>query len=301
MSPQHRYSKVSRRIWNDAGFRRLSPIPPCGQGLVFRLLTAPECTCIPGLFQAWEAGLAQAMGWDLKAFREAFGEAFREGMVEADWSTGLVWLPNAIKHNTPVSPNVIRSWAEMWAELPECPLKDKAYRALKAFCEGMGEAFGEAFGEAIADPSPNQEQEKEQDQEENDPPEQLELTTPPVAEPDPVREVFDHWRQVVWSQAKGGREPKLTEERQRTIRARLRSYSLDDLREVLTRASKSRFHMGENDGSKFYGDIDNLIGSDGKVDKWLASPEPNAHAQANQNPAVRISPEGRPFILESDL
>ena len=91
-------------------------------------------------------------------------------MAKADWEAGLVWVPNAVSHNRPESPNVVRSWRTMWLEIPECALKAEAFQHLKSFTEGMGEAFGKAFAEACAQPSPNQEQEQEQEQErEKDP------------------------------------------------------------------------------------------------------------------------------------
>jgi hypothetical protein len=186
-SPKHslaktgRYSRVSRRIWNDERFRRLTPIPPCGQGLFLRLLTAPELNNIPGLFQAWEAGLAQSLGWTLEAFREAFAEAFREGLAKASWKDGLVWLPKSIWHNEPESPNVVLSWSTAWAELPDCPLKNEAFVGLNEWAKAKGkpwaEAFGKAFGKASPKACPNQDQ--DQDQREEIPP------TPQPAEPEP--------------------------------------------------------------------------------------------------------------------
>lgn len=107
---------------------------------------------------------------------------------------------------------------------------------------------------------------------ESDPPaEQLALVPDDPPPPDQVRQVFNHWRKVLWSQA-SKREPKFSDDRTRIIRARLRSYSVADLCEVIDRASKSEFHVrSKNDAGKFYGDFDNLMGSEGKVDKWLAS------------------------------
>jgi hypothetical protein len=178
-----RYSKVSRRIWNDSKFRELSGPKPCGSWLWFRLLTGPELTCIPGLFQAWEAGLAQALGWALKDFRKAFAEVRKQELAKADWTTGLIWLPNAIRHNEPESPNVVRGWRVAWSELPDCALKTEAAETLRAWCDSKGAAWAEAFAEATGEassppsgkPSPkpskktraNQEQEQEQEQEQD--------------------------------------------------------------------------------------------------------------------------------------
>jgi len=101
--------------------------------------------------------------------------------------------------------------------------------------------------------------------------------------PDPVRQVFDHWARVVWSKV-SKREAKFTDERRRKIGARLKSYSVADLCAALDRASQSAYHLGQNDSGTVYADIDNLIGSDGKVDKWLASA--GGPAQSQPSPAL---------------
>ena len=167
-----RYSRVSRRIWNDGGFRALSQPKPCGGWLFFRLLTGPELTSIPGLFQAWEAGLAQALGWSIKDFRRCFAEVEREGLAKADWSTGLIWLPKAVHHNEPESINVVVGWRTFWHELPDCDLKDEADGALLAWARSKGKPWAEAYGKAtgkawaIQEQEQDQEQEQEQEQEE---------------------------------------------------------------------------------------------------------------------------------------
>lgn len=177
-----RYRKVEVRTWGDEKFRALSPIPPCGQGLWLFLITGPHTGPIPGLFRAGRAAMSEELGWDLEAFDEAFGEAFRQGMVKADFKARVVWVPNAIRHNKPESPNVVRSWAAEFDLIPECALKTEALEALKVSIHALGEAFAKAFDEAFTKPSakpsakplakamPNQEQEQEQEQKKDTPP-----------------------------------------------------------------------------------------------------------------------------------
>lgn len=155
LSSAGRYSKISRRIWNDERFRRLSKPQPCGQSLFFRLLAGPELTNIPGLFQAWESGLAESLGWQLKPFRESFGELSRERLALADWDVGLVWIPKAIFHNEPANANIVKSWRTAWAELPECELKCLAHQGLLEWATGKSESFAESFLEACPNHSVN--------------------------------------------------------------------------------------------------------------------------------------------------
>ena len=147
------YRKVEPQMWGDERFLRLSPIPPSGQSLWLYLLSAPETTILPGLVRAGRLALAESLRWTPKAFDEAFGEVFREGMAIADWERRIVWLPKALKHNPPANPNVVVAWAKAFVEVPDCPLARRigsdviAYLVSGCKCvAGVTEAFGKAFG-----------------------------------------------------------------------------------------------------------------------------------------------------------
>lgn len=166
-----RYRKIEVKTWSDEKFRGLSPLLPSGQSLWFFLLTGPHTGPIPGMFRAGRAAMAEELGWPQEAFDKAFQEAFQLGMVKADFKARFVWLPNAIKHNKPESPNVVKSWGREFDLLPECRLKEEAFEDLKAFIFGLGEAYAKAFREVFTDylrkaslkTMPNQEQEQEQE------------------------------------------------------------------------------------------------------------------------------------------
>lgn len=149
-----RYRKIEVRMWSDEKFRELSPLPPCGQGLWLFLLTGPQTGPIPGLFRAGRAALADELNWPLEAFDEAFAEAFRLGLVKADWKAKVVWIPNAIRCNRPESANVIKSWRDEWDVVPECDLKREAYETLKSNLGAASEAYEKAFVESCRKPSP---------------------------------------------------------------------------------------------------------------------------------------------------
>jgi len=164
-----RYRKVQVWTWLDDTFNKLSAPPPSGRYLWLYLLTNPDTVNLPGLYRCGEAAMAEALGWPLKGFREAFAEVEGAGLVKADWSARVVWLPNALRYNAPESPNVVLSWRMPWFEIPNCALKDEAYQEIRDFLEGMGEPFLKAFEKACdkptGKPSGNQEQEQEQEQE----------------------------------------------------------------------------------------------------------------------------------------
>lgn len=167
-----RYRKIEVKMWSDRNFNDLSPMKPSGQSLWFFLLTGPHTGPIPGLFRAGKAAMAEELGWSVEAFDKAFEEVFEKGMAKADFKSKLMWLPNAIKHNKPESPNVVLSWGKEFDMLPECELKDEILQELKILIYKLGEsfkkafdkAFGEALRQAVAKTMANQEQEQEQEQ-----------------------------------------------------------------------------------------------------------------------------------------
>lgn len=180
-----RYRKIEVRTWSDEKFRALSGIPPSGQGLWFFLLTGPHTTAIPGLFRAGRAGMAEELGWDIEAFDKAFHEVYEKGMAKADFKDRLVWLPKAIQHNKPESPNVVRGWRVEIDLLPDCDLKREALAGIRQALMEIGPAYVEAFDELFSKASvdkpekasrkpsakalANQEQEQEQEQKQNTP------------------------------------------------------------------------------------------------------------------------------------
>ncbi len=125
--------------------------------------------------------MAEELDWDMEAFDKAFLEVSDHGMAKADFKARLVWLPNALKHNKPESPNVVRSWRVEMDLLPECDLKNEAIERIREYLETIGPSYVSAFDEVVsahakkpstkplAKPSkkamPNQEQEQEQEQE----------------------------------------------------------------------------------------------------------------------------------------
>ena len=144
-----RFSRVTRRMWNDEKFQRLSAPRPNAQTLWLRLLTGPELGCIPGLFTAREGGLMDALHWANPSFRNCWREIADLGMAFADWHAGLVWVPNAIVHNPPESPNVVKSWRLAWRELPECELKTQATSGLREHLRLMGPEWLRTFDEMV--------------------------------------------------------------------------------------------------------------------------------------------------------
>lgn len=189
-----RYRRISVQMWGDDKFRALSKPQPNGQSLWQFLLTGPHTLNVPGLFVAGEAMLAESLNWPLTKFHCAWSELELADLVQCDWAARVVWIPKAVNHNLPESPNVVRSWWETIPLIPVSPIRDIAVAQLREACERKGEAYlkafdegflkafpkafrllsgkpsGEPLGKGEAKPKVNQEQEQEQEQEVKNPP-----------------------------------------------------------------------------------------------------------------------------------
>ena len=176
MKSEDIYRTILVRMWGDEKFLRLSPLPPSGQSLWIYLLAGPFSNRI-GIFKAGEMALAEELQWEPKAFRKAFQEVIDEGLIKVSPKDRLVFIPNFIKINRPLFPNVVLSWKREWKIIPECPLKLEAWETIKSLLDDHDKAFVKAFIMACPKPfikplpkdtpkdTPIQEQEQEQEQE----------------------------------------------------------------------------------------------------------------------------------------
>ncbi len=298
MADNGRYSLVSRRMWNDAEFRSLSAPPPNAQTLWIRLLTGPELTNIPGLFTAWEAGLAQALGWSLEDFQRCWEEISSKLLVKSSKTAGLIWVPNSIKHNPPANHNVITSWSKTWAELPECELKFEAHEGLRLAIRSLGNDWEKAFLRACplkgyqgtlpltlchtvtgnpslkgsskgqANGMAKQDQEQEQDQEQIQEVEEFEKDQPPATNLElvDIKRVFEFWKKVMKHP-----QSKLDAKRKKRICARLREgFTPENLRDALLGALKDDFLMGKDKYAKRKFDgIETLLRDAAQVERLI--------------------------------
>lgn len=153
------YRSVCTYIWNDDKFPYASD--DC-QLVWFHLFTNP-CSSPLGVFRASLSGLAEDKNrngaWPIERYTKAFQEALRYGFVKVDRKALLVSFPKYFSAanvcNHPQSPNVVTSWGERFADLPNSPLKLECYHSLKALLEGKGEAFLKAFLKAFGDVYPH--------------------------------------------------------------------------------------------------------------------------------------------------
>lgn len=87
-----------------------------------------------------------------------------------------------------------------------------------------------------------------------------------VRDGDDVRQVFEYWRHVTGRSAR----VKLTEDRRRRIKARLKTHGVRDLCLAADGLAKSSWHNGDNPNGRTYTEISNVYGNAEKVDRFIA-------------------------------
>jgi len=161
-----RYRKLTSSMYADAKFCSLTNAE---QHLWIFLFTGPHITSLPGIFRSGPAALAESHRISVEDLTAGV-EKFRAlGMIDVSWEDRVVVIKNMIDHNPPASPNVVKSWTDHLAEVPDCKLKREYIQHVAKFLERKGRSFSEAFvipsrkdlqilPERISNPSPNQKQ-----------------------------------------------------------------------------------------------------------------------------------------------
>lgn len=157
-----RYRKVLSKIWNDEKFTGLSED---GQRLFLYHLTSDRATPFL-LYIEGPGAISDALRMPSRRLSEAMKELSAKGMVwYADDGSNLVFLPKALRHpeNAPESPNSVKTWRNLLADLPKTPFYYKCLSHWVSLSEGITHALTLAFLKASPLANPIQEQEQEQE------------------------------------------------------------------------------------------------------------------------------------------
>jgi hypothetical protein len=124
----------------------------------------------------------------------------------------------------------------------------------------------------------------------------------PTTDPDtcevetsPALEVFDHWRNVMASP-----KSKLDAKRRKAIEARLKDFSVADLKRAIDGCRADDFSMGENDRSTKYNGIDVICRDAAHVEKFMGE-EPASESALPNLPAPPPRYTVAPGALQAPL
>jgi len=94
-----------------------------------------------------------------------------------------------------------------------------------------------------------------------------------------VDEIFQYWRMVM---GKGPRVQK-TKERVSRVKARLKKYTPEEIKQAIDGCKRSAHHQGQNDTGTIYDDLELICRTDTKLEKFIeasATINPDAQREA---------------------
>ena len=124
------WEPVHGKMWVDGKFRRLSKPQPNATSLFLYLLTAYECSSVPGLILVYPEVIARRFDWKPADVRCVAQGLISEKMIEVDWELGLWFIRNRLRYKWPDSSKNVQGWVKTLAQLPDCALKWRAIHKL---------------------------------------------------------------------------------------------------------------------------------------------------------------------------
>lgn len=101
--------------------------------------------------------------------------------------------------------------------------------------------------------------------------------TPTSGEPDPVRQVFDYWVEVMGKT----RATVLGSKRKAKIEKALKAYGLDNVKKAIEGCRNTPYNMGDNERGQRYDDIELILRDETKIERFMANADnPPAPARA---------------------
>jgi hypothetical protein len=248
------YGRVHSAFWASTDIQALSDD---GKLLALYLLSCSHGT-IAGVCRLPDGYVSEDLKWAATRVAKGFVELFEKGFANRCERTKWVWVRKFLQWNPPENPN---QWKAVWKAISQIPTQCSWLADFVGFisritgkelppeanpCETVSELFRNPISTTT-----QQEQEHQRV-----PTEPVERSAPDSSEVkrEAIEKVFDHWRDV-----HGHPQAKLDDKRRRVIRSALAKYSEADLCMAISGYRNSPHHMGQNERSTVYDDIELLL------------------------------------------
>jgi len=199
------------------------------------------------------------------------------GAIDPDlWAEGIIWSDNFVQ-------NISEVYARRKVSVPQKPRVSGVSADINSAEEG--------FCSENSDRNPQSKvkytkvNNKDISSNDDDSPSLSSETAEDI--PDPIAEVWGHYQAQfsdVWK-----RSLKFTQTRKSAIKARLKSYSVEELCRAVTNIRASPWHVGQNPNAKVYATPEFIFRKDEKVEEWL-----------NYDPEERGKSGGRATVRQRD-
>lgn len=141
------FDVIHRQLYDSASFRSL----PEDSRTLFVYLLANKHRTTFGYYVLPDTYTSEDLQWSPERVAAAW-EDIPEDMAKRDKARRLVFMPNALRFNQPMNPNVVKHWGDTLAAMPPSPLLDDLGQAAELFLE---KDWQRAFINGIGNPLPN--------------------------------------------------------------------------------------------------------------------------------------------------
>ena len=241
-----RYQKIHSQIWHDEKFMQLSPE---AQRLFLYLLSSPHSNSI-GLYVIHKMYICADLKMTSQQLKKPFNELINHSLILYDDKVNLLLIVNHLKHNKIENEKQAIGTAKIVSTLPKSHIiKDVIIQLPKQYHIPLVEALKELY--AIPE---EKEKEKEKEKTEEKEPGKSDVIS--------IQDLTNGWNEIVATEEGFKKVAKLTEDRKKRIRARLKAHpELDFWNSVLNKIPRVPFLAGKND-RKWRADFDFLIKND---------------------------------------
>ena len=139
---KYRYNRISERFWTD---EKVLNWDNNTKFLALYLLTCPHRNT-EGLFRLPKQYIIADLNWDKQELDKAFNQLLEDGFIEYDEKVKVIYIPRAIKYQSPDNPNQEKSAIRKLKEIPKSELMDKFITETRKHNKGFGERLVKQFG-----------------------------------------------------------------------------------------------------------------------------------------------------------
>jgi len=129
------YKRIYAGFYTDPKIVAFGPQPPHPTTFFQWLITGPVFGVLPCCASIGRYGIAEQSVWELDDIDWMMQSLVDAGIAQFDAKAPFLYLPKAIKYDSPKSPSNVIGWQSDWRKLPNCVLKERAWHSLKSHCD----------------------------------------------------------------------------------------------------------------------------------------------------------------------
>ena len=225
------YTKVDALIWSDDKYRSLSVD---GKLLFIYVLTCNHRNML-GLYHLPVPYGAYDLDWDIKRFDKGLHELLDKGLVNYNFNTNIILIPNFLKYNPLENQNQVKGALKAISTIPTNGLDVDLISTLKAFNKPFVKPLIELLNKRLG------KQEEVKEEVEVEVKEEVEVDIPEEEPLSKYQVIIDTWNELQLAQIKS-----INSNRLKMVQARVKEFSIDEILQAIESIKNSSFLKGQN-------------------------------------------------------